>query len=442
MNSERIATRFAPSPTGLLHSGNYRTAIFAYLFAKKLPGGKFIVRIEDTDTERSRKEFEDNIFETLSWLSLKPDEIYRQHEHQGRHRELLERLIKEDKAYLSKEEVTEKHTRSEVIRFRNPNRQITFTDTIRGPITINTTDLGDFVIARNMSEPVYHFAVVVDDADEEVTHVIRGEEHISNTPRQILIQHALGFTTPIYSHLPLVLNSDHTKLSKRQGAKALTQYRDEGYLPEAVLNYLALLGWHPEDNQEIFSLPELVEKFNLSRIQKSSGIFDETKLLWYNQEYLKRLPDKEFGARLKAYIKNRKESVPVYFSKVLPLLKERSQTLKEATELLSREFDFFAGISIDKNLLLKGARAEEKVVKGHLEKVHSLLSEIPQKKFQVGTIKDTIFPYADKEGRGVVLWPLRVALSGKEKSPDPFTLAFWLGKEETLGRIVTAQGVL
>jgi glutamyl/glutaminyl-tRNA synthetase len=230
MSPKKIITRFAPSPTGLLHSGNYRTAIFAYLFAKKT-GGEFNIRIEDTDLERSKKEYEDNIWETIEWLGLSPDRTFRQSEHRARHRELLEKLIADGKAYISKEQPRKEGDREEVIRFRNPNTKITFRDAIRGDITTTTVDLGDFVIARSLDEPVFHFAVVVDDADMGATHIVRGEDHIPNTARQILIGQALGFETPIYAHIPLVLGSDRAKLSKRRGAKPLTEYRDEGYLP-------------------------------------------------------------------------------------------------------------------------------------------------------------------------------------------------------------------
>lgn len=431
----KIVTRFAPSPTGLLHGGNYRTAVFAYLFAKKT-GGKFIVRIEDTDRERSKKEYEENILETLGWLGLSSDKLYRQSEHAKRHEEELRRLIAQDRAYVS-EEAPGEGKRSRVIRFRNPNEPVTFTDAIRGPITINTTELGDFVIARSESEPVFHFAVVVDDADEGVTHVVRGDDHISNTPRQILIQKALGYTPPVYAHLPLVLGPDKTKLSKRQGAKALTQYREEGFLPEAVINYLALLGWHPEGEKEIFSLPELIKEFNLARIQKSAGIFDETKLRWFNHEHIKLLSDKEFGKRLKEF------SGTEVDPKLIPILKERSQTLLEASEALKKEFDFLGdSISYDKELLLKGAKVGESEITTHLTKVIECIEDVSDEVFTMENIKEKIFPYATEVGRGAVLWPMRVALSGKEKSPDPFTLAALLGKQKTLERLQKALAMI
>lgn len=432
--SEKVVTRFAPSPTGLLHGGNYRTAVFAYLFAKQ-QHGEFIVRIEDTDRERSKKEYEENILETLSWLGLLYDRLYRQSEHTTRHQAELRRLIESGAAYISKEEPKEEGQRAEVIRFKNPNTEVTFEDAIRGPITFNTTDLGDFVIARSETEPVFHFAVVVDDADEGVTHVVRGEDHISNTPRQILIQRALGYPAPVYAHLPLVLGPDRSKLSKRRGAKALTQYRSKGYLPEAIINYLALLGWHPEGEQELFSVSELVAVFDLARTQKSAGIFDEVKLHWFNHEHLKRLSDEEFGKRLTEFLGKD------FDTRLLPLVKERAQTLAQAAELLA-EYDFLATVAHDKAMLLNNGKISATDASKHLSAALGLLEALADEDFTPENVKSTLWPYAEQEGRGAVLWPVRVALSGKEKSPDPFVVAALLGKQKTLERIAEAVRAL
>ncbi len=288
-----VVSRFAPSPTGLLHAGNYRTAVFAYLFAKH-ERGKFVVRIEDTDAARSKLEYETNIFDALAWLHLPADEQYRQSEHRPRHRALLEKLIADGTAYVSKETPKTPEERDEVIRFKNPGGTVTFTDVIRGEITTDVTDLGDFIIARSLDEPVFHFAVVVDDADEGVTHVIRGGDHISNTARQMLIQRALALPTPLYAHLPLILDNHHKKLSKRSGALALTEYREMGVLPEALLNYLAFLGWNPGDNREYLSREELINKFDLPRVQKGSAIFDEVKLFSVNQHWMRKLSNDEY----------------------------------------------------------------------------------------------------------------------------------------------------
>ncbi|MDZ4226356.1 MAG: glutamate--tRNA ligase family protein, partial [Patescibacteria group bacterium] len=234
--NNNVVTRFAPSPTGNLNIGGVRTGIFAYLFARHNEG-KFVLRIEDTDKERSKKEYEENIIESLQWLGIDYDVMYRQSENTKRYEELLLGLIDKDLAYISKETPLEPGGRSEVIRFRNPNKVVEFKDEIRGVISFDTTELGDFVIAKSTNEPLFHFAVVVDDWDEDVTHVIRGEDHISNTPRQILIGEALGAPRPVYAHLPLIVGPDKSKLSKRKGAKPITEYRELGFLPEAILNF-------------------------------------------------------------------------------------------------------------------------------------------------------------------------------------------------------------
>ncbi|MDE1924879.1 MAG: glutamate--tRNA ligase [Patescibacteria group bacterium] len=432
-----IVTRFAPSPTGNLNIGGVRAGIFAYLFARHNKG-RFIVRIEDTDRERSKKEFEENILESLAWLGIEHDALYRQSAHAARHEELLRILVEQEKAYLSREAPNEEGGREEVIRFRNPGTVITFTDAIHGEISFDTAELKDFVIAKSFSEPLFHFGVVVDDWDEGVTHVIRGEDHISNTPRQILIQEALGAPRPHYAHLPLIMGSDGAKLSKRKGAKAITEYRGLGYLPEAVLNYDALLGWHPEGEKEIFSRSELIEAFTLERVQKSPATFDETKLLWFNREHLKLLSDTEFSKRLRDF------SGVEADARLIPLLRERSQTLKEASDALAAgEYGFLCdSVSFSKELLLKGAKADAETVKNNLQKAAQLLKGVADEAFTAQEAKRAVFDYATGQGRASVLWPLRVALSGREKSPDPFTLCALLGKEKTLERIAGAVQML
>ena len=442
--SKKVITRFPPSPTGLLQAGNVRTAVFNYLFARK-HGGTFILRIEDTDKERSKKEFEQDIIQTIEWLGFTYDDFYRQSERVERHKEVLGQFIEKGFAYISKETPVEEGQRDEVIRFKNPNITITFTDAIRGEISFDTTELGDFIIARSLEEPLYHLGVVIDDADSGVTHIIRGEDHISNTPRQLLIQRALGITEPpIYAHLPLVLAPDRSKLSKRNGAKAVSLYKEEGFLPEAVVNYLALLGWHPEGEQEIFTLEELTQEFDLERIQKSSGIFDETKLKWFNHEHLKRLSVLEFEVRLKEFMESHGEKAPDYLINIVPELQARSQTLGEAAELLRLgEFAFMeADVVLDTLLLLQGAKVEASQVKTNLQKVAELLQPLASEAFTVEKVKETVFPYATEVGRAGVLWPMRTALSGREKSPDPFTLAALIGKEKTLERIEKASQML
>lgn len=451
MNS--VVTRFAPSPTGLLHAGNYRTAVFAYLFAKH-EGGTFIVRIEDTDKVRSKTEYEAPIFETLAWLRLPFDEQYRQSEHRPRHRALLEKLIAAGTAYISKEIPKNPGDREEVIRFKNPNGSISFTDVIRGEITTDVDDLGDFIIARSLDEPVFHFAVAVDDSDEGVTHVIRGADHISNTARQILILRALDFPVPQYAHLPLIFDNTHKKLSKRTGAKALIEYRDDGILPEAMLNYIAFLGWNPGDEREYLSRDELIEAFDLSRVQKGSAIFDEVKLLSVNQHWMRQLSVEKFLACLdfvRPSSDGRRTKSPnsEILRKIVPLLKERAKTFKEAREMLSGELScFFSEPKLDRDRLLAKelpGRPNTAItaLKALLEPIKALLEGVSAE-----AVKDALMPLADAEemkgkgGRGAMLWPLRYSLSGQERSPDPFTLISILGIEETISRLRNAIAIL
>ena len=283
--------RFAPSPTGPLHIGGARTALFNYIFAKQT-GGTFILRIEDTDIERSEKKYEDDIRDGIAWLGITPDAVYRQSERTALYRKHLEKLIVSGAVYMSQEKKKDGEGEVEIVRFKNPNKRLTFNDLVRGEVSFDTTELKDFVIAKSITEPLFHLAVVVDDFEMGITHIIRGEDHLSNTPRQILIQEALGAPRPLYAHLPLILASDRSKLSKRKHGEAvsLAYYRAQGIRPEALVNFLALLGWHPSasDASEILSFDELVAQFDLSRVQKGGAVLDANKLNWLNRQYAKR----------------------------------------------------------------------------------------------------------------------------------------------------------
>jgi glutamyl-tRNA synthetase len=442
MNPNSVITRIAPSPTGQMHIGTVRTALFNYLWAKRNEG-KFLIRIEDTDIERNRSEWTEMILTDFAWCGLVADKKFIQSEHRSRHRELLEQLVSRGKAYISAEPSKDDPTKMvEIIRFKNPGTRITFTDLIHGDISFDTTELQDFVIARSLDEPLYHFAVVVDDADAGVTHVIRGEDILSSTSRQILIQEALGFPRPQYVHLPLILSQDRKKLSKRHHVVSLEDYRKAGYIPEGIVNYLALLGWNPGTTEEIFTLHELTQRFSLEQLQKSGAIFDDVKLRWFNHQHIKRLGVGEYVSRLRAFIESRGDIMPEFLDKIAPLLKERYETLGDAAAAsTSGEFAFMSEqISIDKDLLLKGAKAEAETVREHLTKVLDLLKNTEN--FTEDSVKDAIFPYATEVGRASVLWPMRVALSGLERSPDPFTLAALIGKEKTKERIEQAIRLL
>lgn len=433
--AQTVITRFPPSPTGFLHIGGVRTALFNYLFAKK-NGGHIFLRFEDTDRERSKKEFEDDILAGLSWLGLELERgsFLRQSERTEVYKTHLMRLIERGEAYEAEE--SEATPGMKVVRFKNPNKTVTFTDAVRGELSFDTTELGDFVIARTHDLPLYHLAVVIDDAEVGVTHVIRGEDHISNTQRQILLIEALGFARPQYGHIPLILAPDKSKLSKRHGAVSVNEYRAQGFIPEALINYLALLGWNPGNDRELYSLDELIPEFSLERVHKAGAVFDVEKLKWFNHEHLKRLSDAEYAARLKEF--SNMETSP----RLVPLLKERAATLKEAAEALREEFSFLDKISYQLSLLLQNGKLDAAAAKQHLQKISQTLAPLKDEAFTSELLKETLWPYATEQGRGAVLWPMRVALSGKEKSPDPFTIAALLGKTETLKRLADAQNLI
>ena len=344
----KVVTRFAPSPTGHMHGGSYRTAFFSYLFAKK-HGGKFILRIEDTDKDRSKAEYTDEILRVFEKIGISYDEKYIQSEQIGRHKELLQKLIDEKKAYISREEAKDgSGTIKDVIRFHNPNKVVVFEDIIRGSISTDTTDLGDFVIAKNINEPLFHFVVVVDDYDEGITHIIRAEEHIANTPRQILIYEALGFTIPQYAHLPLVLAPDKTKMSKRKRAIPVVDYLEMGYLPGALLNTICMCGWNPGTDQEIFSKEELENIFDLDKIQKSGAVFNEEKLNWFNREYLKMLKTEEFWELAYNYLPknkdylNNSDNTKNILNKIENIIRNKIDKFSDINFLFEKgEFDYF-----------------------------------------------------------------------------------------------------
>lgn len=434
-----VITRFPPSPTGFLHIGRARTALFNYIFAKK-NSGKMIFRFEDTDKARSKKEFEDIMSDSLNWLDINWDNkvIEKQSERTELYKSYLNKLISEDKAYISKEKILEGDKagqENEVVRFRNPNIKITFTDMIRGDITIDTTDLEDFIIARNINEPLYHLAVVIDDFEMGITHIIRGEDGISNTPRQILIQRGIGAPQPIYAHLPLILAPDRTKLSGRHGAVSVTEYREKGCLPEALVNYLALLGWNPGTDQEIFSMDELIQAFDISKIQKAGAIFNEEKLKWFNKQYIAKMSMDDFKIKAKDFLPSD------ISSNLLPLIKEKVSYFGEIQSIIDGELSFTKPLPSYNKESLKWKQEPDLVnTKKYLKEIIDTISVLNN--FTKESVKEAIWPMAEKIGKGNILWPMRYALSGKEKSPDPFIISEILGKEETLKRLNFAYELL
>jgi glutamyl-tRNA synthetase len=453
-SDNKVIVRFPPSPTGLFHIGNARTFLFNYLFAKQ-NNGKIVFRLEDTDKERSKKEYADDIMENLKWLGIEPDfsTTVRQSERSGIYRKYLEKMISEGKAYLSKEEVVEEGQRMEVIRFKNPNKKIKFNDIIRGEIEFDTTELKDFVVAKSLDEPVYHLAVVVDDFEMGVTHVIRGDDGISNTPRQILIQEAIGAPRPIYAHLPMILAEDKTKLSKRNhGDKvSVSFYRNTCYLPEAMINFLAMIGWNPGTDQEIFSMEELIKIFDLKKVQKKGAIFNIEKLDWLNREYILRSGEGEKISNFKFQISktkfadNEKLKNGEFAKKLMAIFMDRIHRWGEVREELEgEEFDYlFENPVLDKGKICWKNQTSENA-KENLEKVLEILSQgqLSQGEPFKNSLRAPLRNLAEKEGKGNVLWPLRYTLSGREKSPDPFTLVDILGREESKNRIQNAIQLL
>lgn len=453
----KIRTRIAPSPTGMFHIGNARTALFSYLFAKK-HHGEFLLRIEDTDFERSKEEYEKDIINALKWLGLDWDgEIVKQSDRAQIHRQHLEKLLANKRAFycyhtpeeLEKEKkdqelekISFRHTcdhkdnqngDSGVIRLKNHNKKIVFNDLIRGEVAFESGLLGDMVLAKNLDTPLYNFAVVIDDAEMEISHVIRGEDHLSNTPKQILIQETLGFDRPEYAHVPLILATDRSKLSKRHGGTSVTEYKNMGYLPQAMINFMALLGWHPQDNREIFSLEELAKEFDLDRVQKAGAVFDIEKLNSINHHYVKQMVPVEVAKHLKPYLTPDSPSEE-QLTKIAHLFQDRLKKFSDIKELASFIFElpqYELSTLVWKN-------SNEGSAKDSLETALVVLEKMTEDSFNIDSTSTELMPIANKIGRGEFLWPVRVALSGLDKSPGPFEIMEVLGKTESINRIKEA----
>ncbi len=449
MESKKIIVRYPPSPTGLFHIGNARTFLFNYLFAKQ-NGGQIVFRLEDTDKERSKEEYAQDIIENLKWLGIEPDfsTTVRQSERKDIYKKYLEKLIGEGKAYFAEPAFAEASHFAEaprdktagegkkVIRFKNPNKKIKFNDLIRGDIEFDTTELKDFVIAKGLDEPIYHLAVVIDDYEMGVTHVIRGDDGISNTPRQILIQEAIDAPRPIYAHLPMMLAPDKTKLSKRKHGEqvSVSYYREKEYLPEAIINFLAMVGWNPGTDQEIWSMEELIKIFDIKKVQRKSGIFNTEKLNWLNKEYMKMQKnntEKTINQKLKQKFGNQ-----TIHTKLTEIIFEKIEVISDIDELIENgELDyFFNKPGLDKEKICWKNQSAENARK-KLEKILEFIKGEALGNFQRPPLREKMMQYAEKEGRGEVLWPLRYALSGREKSPDPFSLIDILGVSESKKRI-------
>jgi len=450
---QEIRTRFAPSPTGPFHIGSARTALFNYLFTKKNKG-IFVLRIEDTDLKRSDKKYEKDILDNLKWLGLEWNEgpfyqserteIYKKYikklldsGHAFYCDHTLEELEKEKKEQIERKEAPihicnrKGKAKKGIIRFSCPDKKVVFNDLIRGKLEFEGSLFGDISIAKDEDTPLYNLAVVIDDAEMGINHIIRGEDHIPNTPKQILIYEALGFDLPQFAHLPLILGSDKSKMSKRHGNVSVKQYIKEGYLPEAMINFMVLLGWNPGTEKEIFSLGELVKEFSLERVHKAGAIFNIQRLDWINGQYVRQMNLDELTKKCLLFLPENTDFE--YAKKIVSLEKERIKKLSEIGEITN--FFFKDELKYDSELLIWKKMSLKEVGKNlkTLEEVFLKTEDFDQK-----SLEQTIAPLREKYGTGELLWPLRVALSGQKASPGPFEIMEILGKEKTLQRIKEA----
>ncbi len=467
MNNKKgeVRVRFAPSPTGFLHVGGARTAIFNWIYAKS-QNGKFLIRIEDTDVTRSSKDMVKVIFDGLKWLGLQWDEepIY-QSNRNNYYQKICQHLIAQDAAYYcycSQEKLAQRksdykydgHCRnltdeqrkdyeqqkvSKAVRFKVTDTIISFVDTIHGSLKFKSDEIDDFIIFKSDGMPTYHLAVVADDFDMRITHVIRGDDHLSNTPRHVLLYEALNWPIPTYTHLPLILGTDKKRLSKRHGATAISEYRNIGILPEAMFNFLSLLGWNPGKDQEIMSHQQIVNQFSLSTLSKSNSIFDEQKLKWMNSHYLRQMNDEDIFDRIRVKPNNKKlvdfdNENKDYVLKVISLLKSKIKILSEFADLGAyffcdpEEFDEKA-----RSKYWKDADVGERLKDLYL----SLKNVSP---FCEDEIEKNIRGLAENLGISAakLIHPARVALTGYAVSPGLFELMEVLGKEVVLRRLKRA----
>lgn len=481
-----VRLRYAPSPTGPWHIGNARTGLINWLVTRHL-GGTFILRIEDTDTERSSTAFEEEVLEGLKWLGINHDEFYRQSERTEIYTAHLARLVEAGKifrcphgeAHTTKPsqhsyvphvcDARDGSSQTGIYRFRNDEEgQIIFNDVIRGEIRVDPATLGDFSVARELNQPLFLMANTIDDGEMNITHVIRGEDHIPNTAKQQLLRAALGFAEPIWAHMPLILGSDRTKLSKRHGDASVLDFRDKGYLPDAMFNFMTLLGWHPSDDREVLTRDELIELFSLERMQKGGAIFDMEKLNWMNREYARVLDDEDLAQQLIPFLERAGHIVPIIVDTTFPpsfgahtpkiahtdntgrpmpistivriahVIKERFSTF---SEVVADHPFFFDDPEYDASLLLWKGKELPIAARDLLLLVNRSLDALPENADEVA-FESIIMPIAEEHGRGNVLWPLRVALSGQDKSPGPFAIMGVIGRESAIRRITHAISLL
>ncbi len=462
---EKIVVRFAPSPTGHLHIGGARTALFNYLFAKH-HNGLFRLRIEDTDQKRSKPEFTEQILASMAWLGLEPDgEVVFQSQRSAQYQNAVEKLLKTGQAYrcfCTREEIEGRragdpawkydqkcaslnedeiqgnldHGRPYVVRLRIPLELIQFSDIVRGEMKFSGREFEDFIIVRSDGSPIYQLTVVVDDNDMGITHVIRGDDHLSNTPKQIFLYRALGLEPPAFAHIPLILGPDKKRLSKRHGATSVEEYREQGFLPEALVNFIALLGWNPGDDREIMSLDEMIEEFSTERISKSAAVFDSAKALWLNGQYISKLSVEEFEYIFINLYEEKGISVEKSekLVKILNLLRPRVRTITElydAGSFFFRQPESYEEKGVRKHFSGDNAREILEADAGLIENCNP---------FTEAELEKQLRAEADRAGgkAAIYIHPLRLALTGKTSSPGIFETIVLIGREECIARIKNA----
>jgi glutamyl-tRNA synthetase len=429
--------RFAPSPTGYLHVGGARTALFNWLYARR-HGGTFILRIEDTDVERNQPEMVTGILDGLRWLGIDWDEgpevggahaPYFQSERLDRYRAAAEQLVGSGQAFLDEG----------AIRFKVPPGKTSFTDSVHGPIEFDNEHIENFVILRSDTHPTYHLSVVVDDIDMEVTHVVRGDDHISNTPKQVLLYNAFGKTPPAFAHVPLIMGPDKKRLSKRHGATSVMEYAKQGYIPEAMFNFLALLGWGTGSDEELFTREELIQRFTLDGISGGNAVFNTEKLDWFNHQHLLRLDDAELIARLMPLLEGEGflTNDIGWLAKVLAQLRPRAKKLTEFADQI-RPF-FVAPIEYEAAAVKKHLSAP-----GAKEHIQALRETWAGTEWLEAPLEKALRDLADQRTvkAGVLIQGTRIALTGRMVSPGLFEMMVLLGREQVLARIDRLIGAL
>ena len=480
-NKQMVRLRFAPSPTGYLHVGGARTALFNWLYARR-HGGVFVLRIEDTDAERSSWEMVSGIVDGLRWLGLDWDEgpdiggphaPYFQSRRLDKYRAFAERLVTEGRAYycyctpaaikekrdaaeaagggwaydrtcceLSPGEIAKREAAGSprAIRFKVPPGQTTFADLVHGPIVFDNANIEDFVVLRSDAQPTYHLSVVVDDVDMQITHVVRGDDHISNTPKQVLLYQAFGSDTPSFAHVPLILGPDKKRLSKRHGATSVMEYPRLGYLPEAMVNFLSLLGWSPGTDQELFTRDELVELFAIEGISGGNAVFNPEKLDWFNQQHMARLSLDDLASRVEPFLRETgmwsddfSGARRLWFHQVLELLKPRVKRLVQFAED-GRPF-FSDAVQYDPDAVKKHLKPE---LRGVFEEWRTALGSAEP--FEAATLEATLRGFAESRGLkfGALVHATRVAVTGRAASPGLFEVIVLVGRDRSLTRMSAA----